>query len=143
SGTPTGAVQFQIDSSNAGSPVNVSTTGGVTTASFSTTTLTVGSHTVTASYGGDANVLASCATAFTQTVNKASSTTAVVSSTNPSVWGQSATFTATVTGSGPGNPTGLVIFFDGGTSIGQGNLTTSGGTTTASFSTSSLTVASH
>src|SRR5207253_2642533 len=54
-GTPTGAVQFQIDGRNAGGPVSASTTGGVTTASFSTTTLAVGTHTVTASYSGDGN----------------------------------------------------------------------------------------
>src|SRR5207247_448687 len=104
--------------------------------------LTVGSHTITAAYGGDSNFSASTAS-LTQTVSKANSTTVVVSSVNPSASGQNVTFTATVTGTGPGNPTGLVIFSDGGTSIGQGNLTTSGGTTTASFSTSSLTVASH
>src|SRR5205807_216801 len=44
SGTPTGTVQFQVDGSNAGSAVSVSTTGGVTTASFSTATLAVGTH---------------------------------------------------------------------------------------------------
>src|SRR5207245_11167618 len=52
SGTPSGTIQFQIDGSNAGNPVSVSTSGGLTTASFSTTTLAVGAHTVTASYNG-------------------------------------------------------------------------------------------
>jgi len=52
-GTPTGTVQFQIDGSDAGSAVGVSTSGGVTTAAFSTTSLAVGSHTITASYSGD------------------------------------------------------------------------------------------
>src|SRR5207248_4646190 len=65
------------------------------------------------------------------------------SATNPAVWGQSVTFTATVAGTGPAAPTGVVIFSDGGTSIGQGNLSTTGSTTTASFTTSSLTVGSH
>src|SRR5438876_661078 len=115
-GILTGTVQFQIDGSNAGSPVGISITGGVTTASFSTTT---------------------------QTVGKASSTTAVVSSVNPSTRGQAVTFTATVTGSGPGNPTGIVTFSDGGTNIGQGTLSTSGSTTTASFTTSTLAGGNH
>src|SRR5207244_9006304 len=54
-GTPSGTVQFQIDGGNVGSPVNVRTTGGVATASFSIATLAVGSHTVTARYSGDDN----------------------------------------------------------------------------------------
>src|SRR5205814_8553637 len=58
-GTPTGTVQFQMDGSNTGSPVAVSTSGGVTTASFSTSTLSAGSHTLTASYSGDSTFSAS------------------------------------------------------------------------------------
>src|SRR5207244_11178378 len=82
-------------------------------------------------------------TAITQFVDKANSTIVLVARTNPSVWGQSAMFDVTLIGSGPGNPSGLVIFSDGGTNIGQGTLSTNGGTTTASFSTSSLAVAKH
>jgi sugar lactone lactonase YvrE len=63
SGTPTGAVQFQIDGSNFGAPVALS--GGQ--ASFSTAGLSVSSHVITASYGGDVNFVAGSATA-TQTV---------------------------------------------------------------------------
>src|SRR5205807_4405070 len=90
-GTLTGTVQFQVDGSNAGSPVSVSTIGGVTTASFSTTTLTGGSHTVTAIYSGDANFSASSPAAVTQSVTKASTSTVVVSSANPSASGQNVT----------------------------------------------------
>ena len=89
---------------------------------------------------GDGNFLASSGT-LTQTVAKASSTTLLVSSVNPSALGQNVTFTATVSGSGA--PTGTVIFSDGVTSIGQGTLSTAGGTATASFSTGSLTIGSH
>src|SRR5205823_1398883 len=76
-GTPTGTVQFVIDGSSAGSPVNVSTTGGVTTATFSTATLAVGTHTVSATYSGDANFSGSNGTlAGGQTVsNKPGSST--------------------------------------------------------------------
>src|SRR5207245_2355404 len=116
---------------------------GTATASFNTSSLTVGTHTVAGSYSGDTNFSASASAAITQTVTKASSTIAVVASANPTVWGQGVTFTATVTSSGPGNPTGVVTFSDGSASIGQGTLSTSGGTATASFSTSSLTVATH
>ena len=41
-------MQFQLDGTNAGSPAPLSTAGGVTTASFSTTTLAVGTHTLSA-----------------------------------------------------------------------------------------------
>src|SRR5204862_81065 len=64
-----------------------------------------------------------------------STTTAVTSGTNPSTYGNSVTFTATVTpGSGFGIPTGTVRFYNGSTYLGSGSL--SGGQTT--FSTASL-----
>jgi hypothetical protein len=50
-GTPTGLVQFKIDGANAGSPVVLS--GG--SASFSTSALALGLHTVIAEYAGDGN----------------------------------------------------------------------------------------
>ena len=40
-------------------------------------------------------------------------------------------------------PTGTVTFFDGATSIGQGTLSTTGGVSTASFSTTTLSAANH
>ncbi|HLV99849.1 MAG TPA: Ig-like domain-containing protein, partial [Ktedonobacterales bacterium] len=143
SGTPTGTVQFQIDGSNAGSPVAVSTVGGITTATFSTTTLTPGSHTITASYSGDTNASASTAPAITQVIAKATTSTTLAASLAATVAGQSITFTATVSSTSPGTPTGVVIFSDGSTSLGQGTLNTVGGTTTATFTTSSLAVGSH
>ncbi len=66
-------------------------------------------------------------------------TTTLISSSNPSVFGQSVTFTATVSGDA-GTPSGTVTFSDGSTSLGTAPL--SG--TTATFTTSSLAVsASH
>ena len=52
----------------------------------------------------------------------ASTTTTVSSSANPSNYGDSVTFTATVTTSGTDTPTGTVIFKDNGTQIGTGTL---------------------
>lgn len=49
-GTPAGNVQFLIDGAPSGSPVTLS--GGM--ASISTAALSLGSHTITAQYGGDA-----------------------------------------------------------------------------------------
>src|SRR5207247_9140460 len=71
-------------------------------ATFATSALTVGSHSITARYNGDTNFSGSTSTALTQTVNKASTTTSLTSGTNPSVFGQSVTFTATVTVTAPG-----------------------------------------
>jgi ankyrin repeat protein len=69
---------------------------------------------------------------------KGATSTALTSSTNPSVVGQSLTFTATVS-SATGTPTGMVSFMEGGNQIGSG--TVSGGT--AIFITSALTATSH
>ncbi|HET6843291.1 MAG TPA: Ig-like domain repeat protein [Candidatus Angelobacter sp.] len=134
-GTPTGTVTFL----DGGSPVGTGTlSGGVAT--FTTSALAVGNHTITTSYGGDGNFNGSTGslTGNPQVVNKASSTTSVVSSQNPSIIGQSVTFTATVSPVAPaaGTPTGTVTFLDGGSPIGTGTL--SGGV--AAFTTSALTV---
>jgi hypothetical protein len=56
-GTPGDSVQFLVDNSNFGSPVPLS--GGVAT--FSTSTLSVGPHTIQASYSGDSLFLGSSA----------------------------------------------------------------------------------
>ena len=67
---------------------------------------------------------------------RTTTTTTLGASPNPSVFGQSVTFTATVTGSGA---TGTVTFKEGATTLGTGTL--SGGT--ATFSTSSLAIGAH
>jgi hypothetical protein len=71
------------------------------TATFATSTLGVGDHTITAAYSGDTTHFASTstddsATPYTQTVQETTATT-LKSSANPSTVGQSVTFTATVT----------------------------------------------
>jgi hypothetical protein len=149
SDTPTGTVQFRVDGSNAGSPVNVSSSGGSTTAAYQITSLAMGTHTVTSIYSGDSSFAGSNGSlSGGQVVRKASTHTSVVSSANPSLSGQTVTFTATVTVNSPGSasvasPSGWVVFRDNGTSIGQGTLHTAGGLTTATFSTNSLTVGRH
>jgi len=67
-------------------------------------------------------------------------TTAIVSSLNPSNFGQAVTFTATVTPQGTGTPTGTVSFFDGTTNIGNSSLNGSG---VAVFTISTLAVGTH
>ena len=106
-------------------------------ATFATSTLTVGTHTVTADYPGNAAFLPSSATPLTQTVNQVVSTTLLVSSLNPSAPSDLVTFTATVT---PAAATGTVEFFDGATSLGAPVALSAG---TASFSTAALLTGSH
>ncbi|HYL76326.1 MAG TPA: Ig-like domain repeat protein [Bryobacteraceae bacterium] len=137
-GTATGTVTFL----DGGSPIGTGTLSGAV-ATFSTSALAAGSHTITTSYGGDGNFNGSTGslTGNPQIVNKADTTTAVNSSQNPSSVGQSVTFTATVSPVAPGSgiPTGTVTFLDGGSPIGTGTL--SGGV--ATFSTSALAAGSH
>ena len=78
-------------------------TAGVAT--FTTTEFQLGlgsGQSITAAYGGDDNFTTSDSTALSQTVNQDSTTTSVASSTNPSVYGQAVTFTATVSANPPG-----------------------------------------
>ncbi|NEV01228.1 hypothetical protein FNJ47_36900 [Bradyrhizobium sp. UFLA 03-164] len=72
------------------------------------------------------------------TYQSATTQTALASSQNPSQFGQSVTFTATVTASG-GTPAGTVTFADSGATIGSATL--SGGVATLAVST--LAIGSH
>lgn len=68
----------------------------------------------------------------------ATTTTALISSQNPSSYGQSVTFTATLSSSG-GTPTGTVTFNDGGAAIGTSSLSAGA----ATFATTTLAVGHH
>jgi len=68
-----------------------------------------------------------------------STTTAVNSSANPSIFGQSVTFTATVTPQAAGAATGTVTFSDGSIQLGQSTLSDD----TATVSISELAIGSH
>jgi hypothetical protein len=114
-GTPTGTVTFTFG----GALLCTGTLSGGTTSCLYASGLNLlpaGSDTVTATYNGDINFLTSNNT-ITQTVTKATTTTAVVSSLNPSFVNQSVTFTATVTGQYGGTPTGTVTFTAGTTTL--------------------------
>jgi hypothetical protein len=142
SGTPTGTVTFKEGTAVLGSGT-LQLVGSVDQVTFSTPALTVGSHTITASYAGDNNFLSSTATdsAAPQVIQKDSTTSSIKSSLNPSVLGQAVTFTAVVRASlpGSGTPTGSLTFKDGTSTLGQGTLSAG----QATFSTSSLAVGNH
>jgi len=124
-GPPTGTVTFQDGASMLGTGT---LSGG--TATFTTSGLTAGTHSIAAIYGGNANFAGSTSPAVMQTVNKAANSTSVASSNNPSIFGTAVTFTATVMSSATGAPTGTVTFQDGAATLGTGML--SGGTATLS-----------
>jgi len=130
---PNGETMTFLD---AGTSIGTGTTsGGVAT--FATSTLAQGTHSITASYPGDGNYLTSTSATLTQSVNLPSTTTTLTSSLNPAAPGSSVTFTATIAPAVADGET--VTFYDGATSIGTG--TTSGGV--ATFTTSALAAGSH
>ncbi len=92
--------------------------GGVAT--FLTASLSVGSHSITGVYSGDATFAPSTSGAVAQVVDRGTTATALGSSVNPSVEGGSVTFTATVSPvTGVGLQSGTVQFFDGAVSLGS------------------------
>ncbi|WP_033334539.1 Ig-like domain-containing protein, partial [Streptomyces novaecaesareae] len=99
-------------------------------ATFTTSTLGVGTHALTAVYSGDTAFNGSTSPVDPQTVTTADTTTALTSLPNPSVFGQPVSLTATVSVLAPGGgiPTGTVTFFIGG--IPQAPVTLSGGMAT-------------
>jgi hypothetical protein len=111
------------------------TASGVAT--FTTSSLTAKTHTIKATYAGDAKFWTSFGT-VKQVVDKYTTTTALSSSLNPSDYGQAVTFTATIASAGP-TPTGKVQFRDGTKLI--RSVTLSGGI--ATLTTSNLAVGSH
>jgi uncharacterized protein YjbI with pentapeptide repeats len=139
-GHPGGTVEFKDGSSDisgcSAQPVSTTTQ----TATCTTSALSVASHSITAVYSGDSNFNGSSAAAQTQTVNKAATSLRLLPG-SPVTQGQPVTFTAAVaaTAPGAGTPTGTVTFYDGGKSLGTGQLSLVGGTDQATFSTSSLT----
>jgi Bacterial Ig-like domain (group 3)/MBG domain (YGX type)/Kelch motif len=137
-GTPTGTVTFKDGVTTLGT----GTLNGSGVATLSASTLAAGSHQITAVYGGSSAFASSTSNTITQTVNQANTTTTVNSSANPSVLGQSVTFTATVNAVSPGSgtPTGTVTFKDGTATLGTGTLNGSG---VAAISTTTLSVAAH
>ena len=149
--TPTGSITFTLygpnDATCGGAPVFVSAaipvSGNNTYASGNYTPTAAGTYRWIATYTGDANNngIAGLCNAANETVvvTKGNTSTTIFSSTNPSIFGQSVTFTATVNPVAPASttPTGTVTFTIDG-NLGS-PIALSGNT--AQFTTASLTVA--
>jgi sugar lactone lactonase YvrE len=145
-GNLTGTVSFFDGAKTLASRVALNAPGTTATATFVTTALQVGTHTITASYSGDSTHFATTSTddsasPLTQIVQEATATN-LVSSLKPSPLGQSVTFTATVTAPNGGGvvPDGTIIFYDGTTIIGSQTLNASG---VATLQTAVLTTGLH
>src|SRR5439155_13506474 len=113
------------------------------TATLATNALAVALHNITALYSGNANFNTSSSLVLAETVNKANTTSALVSGANPAVFGQSVTFTITVAVAAPGTgvPDGSVAILDGGLPI--ATVTLDNTTSQATFTTGSLAVGAH
>jgi len=140
--TPTGTVTFRDGAAAIGTPtLNAS---GVAT--FTTCTLDVGIHSVTAEYGGDASFNGSTSAPLTQVVGEAEVRVTLESAPSPeSVFGQPVTLTAPVKSTLCVDlavaPTGIVFFnLEDDTTLGVAAL---GATGVATFTTSVLAAGVH
>jgi hypothetical protein len=134
-GTVSGNVTFKAGTTSLGSRTLVNGQASVT-ASFSTS----GNRSITATYVGDVNNTGNTSPVLTQVINKYPSDTTVASNLNPSRFGQTVTFTATVSSTFGAIPNGdLVTFKDGATAL--ATVALSGGT--AILNTANLTVGTH
>ena len=133
-GTPSGTVTFLDGTTVLGSATLVDGQ-----ATLTTTALSVADHALTAAFTPSGSThRSSTSDPLAYTVTKATTATAVTSSANPSMLGQSVTFTATVTGPG-GTPGGTVTFADGATTLATVALDAG----TATWSTSALAPGTH
>lgn len=135
-GTPTGNVAFK----DGATTIGTAAVDGAGQAMLTSSALAVGSHTLTAVFAGDTSFATSTSTNVVQVVNQDGNTTTLASDVNPSLFGGSVTFTATVsTTSTGGTPTGNVVFKDGAATLGTVALAAG----VASYTTAALTGGSH
>jgi hypothetical protein len=127
-GQASGTVTFKDGSTVLGSgPVSGNA------ASLTTSGLAMGTHSITAIYSGDSNFTGSTSNTVSQVVTKATTTTTLASSMNPSVQGKPVTFAASVS-SLAGTPTGKIEYLNGTTVLATLRLTSG----SAKYTTSKL-----
>src|SRR5262249_47554724 len=123
-----GQVTFTVD----GTPFVVALSGGQASITVSNLSASRSPHSITAVYGDTVDgTFSGSSGSTTQTVTKADTTTVVSGVPNPSLFGQTVTFTATVSAKSPGTgtPQGTVQFNIDGMKFGS-PVTLSGGTAT-------------
>ena len=134
--TATGTMTFFDGAASLGTaPISSTGEASITVSTF-TITVPGSPHSLTVVYSGDPNFNGSTGGPVLLTVNPAPIAVSLISSDNPSGYGQTVTFTATV----PSGATGTIQFKDGAVNIG-GPVTIAGGV--AAFATSALMRGSH
>jgi hypothetical protein len=138
-GAATGSVTFYSGTQTLGT----STLSG-NRATLSTSFSTAGTYAITAKYNADANNLGSTSSVLSEVINAAliSTTTTLTSAPNPSLVGQSVTFTATVTSTAGSPPNGeTVTFYNSSAILGTASLSAGIATlTTASLPLGTFTI---
>jgi subtilase family serine protease len=130
-GMPNGTVTFRDGTTTIGS----ARLNGSGVAVFQTSALAVGTHNLTAVWGGNSTFIGSTSNGVMEVVSsnpQTPSSTTLSSTLSSSVYGQSVTFTAQVTGAG-GTPTGTVTFLNGTAPL--GNMSLINGTATLTITT--------
>jgi Bacterial Ig-like domain (group 3)/FG-GAP-like repeat len=137
---PGGSVTFS-DGSTTLSTQTLSATGSAT---YMTSSLIAGTHSISAAYAGNTTFAASSSSPVTITVSASTlvgTTTMLTATPTTSAAGGNVAFNAVVAAiSGTTSPTGTVTFSDGATALGTGTLDATGKTT---FSSSTLAVGAH
>ena len=111
-----GPIQFLLDRTAGMTPIVLGTAPLVKgVATFTTSNLPAGAHTVTAAFPVNSNFAGSFSNAATQSINHATTKSTLVAAAASLTYGQGETLTATVTNtSGTGaTPSGIVQFYDG------------------------------
>jgi len=111
SGVSTGTVTFQ----NGSTLLGTATLNSSGLAQLTTSSIAPGTNTIIATYSGDARNATSTSAQFSQVINLQTTQTSLISSLNPSLAGQPATFTAAVAGEYGVTPTGTLTFTFSGT----------------------------
>ncbi len=134
-GSPTGNITFTDGTTVLGSSP-IGTNGSAT---YTTSTLSVGQHTITVSYLGDSNNNQALSSAIVETIQQTTSAIALLSNKNPALTGDAITYTMAVTGTGA-QPIGTVSLRDGANTIGTVSTDPNG---LATITLSNLSMGSH
>jgi hypothetical protein len=130
----TGTVTFLDGATSIGTG---SISGG--TATLIASSLAVGTHSITATWPGDANYTAGSESALSQTILRTAVMIALNITLNPSSYGDSLMLTASFTGPGT-TPTGTAVIMDGPTVLGTVTLN---GSAIATYPVTGLVAANH
>ncbi len=140
--SPTGTVAF-FDGATPLGTVSLVVHHGVARAVLSISTLSAGTHAITAVYNPADGYAASTSEVINEVINKIATTTCLTLSDDSStVVGESITFVATVSAACD-TPGGVVTFRDGNTVLGTGTLYVVCGVAQATFTTTALSLGTH